>query len=100
MSSRPETYATHPDLDVLQHGLTLWDLDREFATGGFGGRPLMKLREILGVLRDSYTLTVGIDGDKVTLTDATGATVNVVDTDIEASNGVIHVIDGVAMPSA
>ena len=52
---------THADLDVLQHGLTLWDLDREFATGGFGGRPLMKLREILGVLRDSYTRTVGIE---------------------------------------
>ena len=51
----------HPDLDVLQHGLTLWDLDREFATGGFGGRPLMKLREILGVLRDSYTRTIGIE---------------------------------------
>jgi len=39
----------HPDLDVLTHKLTLWDLDREFATGGFAGRPLMKLREILGV---------------------------------------------------
>ena len=52
---------THPDLDVLSHGLTLWDLDREFATGGFGAKPLMKLREILGVLRDSYTRTVGIE---------------------------------------
>lgn len=52
---------THLDLDVLSHDLTLWDLDREFATGGFGGRPLMKLREILGVLRDSYTRTVGIE---------------------------------------
>ena len=52
---------THPDLDVLSHGLTLWDLDREFATGGFGGRPLMKLREILGVLRDSYTRSIGIE---------------------------------------
>ncbi len=51
----------HPDLDVLSHGLTLWDLDREFATGGFAGRPLMKLREILGVLRDSYTRTIGIE---------------------------------------
>jgi 2-oxoglutarate dehydrogenase E1 component len=51
----------HPDLDVLQHGLTLWDLDREFATGGFGGRPLMRLRQVLGVLRDSYTRTVGIE---------------------------------------
>src|SRR5213075_3156720 len=26
----------HPDLDVVQHGLTLWDLDREFPTGEFG----------------------------------------------------------------
>ena len=27
----------HQDLDVTTHGLTLWDLDRTFATGGFGG---------------------------------------------------------------
>jgi 2-oxoglutarate dehydrogenase E1 component len=51
----------HPDLDVVSHGLTLWDLEREFATGGFGGQPLMKLRDILGVLRDSYCRTVGIE---------------------------------------
>jgi 2-oxoglutarate decarboxylase len=51
----------HPDLDINQHGLTLWDLEREFATGGFGGKPLMKLREILGVLRNSYCRTVGIE---------------------------------------
>ncbi|MEP7023356.1 MAG: multifunctional oxoglutarate decarboxylase/oxoglutarate dehydrogenase thiamine pyrophosphate-binding subunit/dihydrolipoyllysine-residue succinyltransferase subunit, partial [Actinomycetota bacterium] len=51
----------HPDLDINQHGLTLWDLDREFATGGFGGAPRMKLREILGVLRDSYCRTVGVE---------------------------------------
>jgi 2-oxoglutarate dehydrogenase E1 component len=51
----------HPDLDVQTHGLTLWDLDREFPTGGFGGRPVMKLRDILGVLRDSYCRTVGIE---------------------------------------
>ncbi len=42
----------HPDLDIVNHGVTLWDLDREFATGGFGGVPVMKLRDILGVLRD------------------------------------------------
>lgn len=52
---------SHPDLDVLRHGLTLWDLDREFATGGFGDQPLMKLRRILGVLRDAYTRSVGIE---------------------------------------
>jgi multifunctional 2-oxoglutarate metabolism enzyme len=52
----------HPDLDINQHGLTLWDLERDFATGGFGGgKPRMKLREILGVLRDSYCRTVGIE---------------------------------------
>jgi multifunctional 2-oxoglutarate metabolism enzyme len=51
----------HPDLDVATHGLTLWDLDREFPTGGFGGKPMMKLRHILGVLRDSYCRTVGIE---------------------------------------
>ena len=43
-------------------------------------------------------LTVGVDGDKVILTDAAGNTVNVTTTDVEASNGVIHVIDGVLMP--
>ena len=51
----------HPDLDVVSHGLTLWDLDREFATGGFGGRPIAKLRDILGILRGSYCRTVGIE---------------------------------------
>ena len=52
---------THPDLDISSHGLTLWDLDREFATGGFGGASLMKLRDILGVLRDSYCRTIGVE---------------------------------------
>jgi 2-oxoglutarate dehydrogenase E1 component len=51
----------HPDLDITTHGLTLWDLEREFPTGGFGGKPVMKLRHILGVLRDSYCRTVGIE---------------------------------------
>jgi multifunctional 2-oxoglutarate metabolism enzyme len=51
----------HPDLDVLEHGLTLWDLDRTVPVGGFAGRQRMKLREILGVLRDSYCRRVGIE---------------------------------------
>jgi 2-oxoglutarate decarboxylase len=54
---------SHPDLEIEQHGLTLWDLDREFATGSFGGegRRFMKLRHILGILRDSYCRTTGIE---------------------------------------
>ncbi|GAA3205855.1 multifunctional oxoglutarate decarboxylase/oxoglutarate dehydrogenase thiamine pyrophosphate-binding subunit/dihydrolipoyllysine-residue succinyltransferase subunit [Microbacterium terregens] len=52
---------THPDLEIEQHGLTFWDLDRYFVTGGFGGKRQMKLRDILGVLRDSYCRTIGIE---------------------------------------
>ena len=52
---------SHPDLDVVTHGLTLWDLDREFATGGFGGERFMSLRKILGILRDAYCRSVGVE---------------------------------------
>ncbi|WP_369774693.1 multifunctional oxoglutarate decarboxylase/oxoglutarate dehydrogenase thiamine pyrophosphate-binding subunit/dihydrolipoyllysine-residue succinyltransferase subunit [Saccharopolyspora cebuensis] len=51
----------HEDLDVLSHSLTLWDLDREFAVGGFAGKEHLKLRDVLGVLRDSYCRTVGVE---------------------------------------
>ncbi|MGI8529935.1 MAG: multifunctional oxoglutarate decarboxylase/oxoglutarate dehydrogenase thiamine pyrophosphate-binding subunit/dihydrolipoyllysine-residue succinyltransferase subunit, partial [Geodermatophilaceae bacterium] len=52
---------THPDLDIIRHGLTLWDLDRTFPVGGFAGERVMKLRDILGVLRNSYCRTVGVE---------------------------------------
>ncbi|WP_336651461.1 MULTISPECIES: multifunctional oxoglutarate decarboxylase/oxoglutarate dehydrogenase thiamine pyrophosphate-binding subunit/dihydrolipoyllysine-residue succinyltransferase subunit [unclassified Leucobacter] len=52
---------THPDLEIENHGLTFWDLDREFVTGGIGGKRTMKLRDILGVLRDSYCRKIGIE---------------------------------------
>ncbi|MGA8112554.1 MAG: multifunctional oxoglutarate decarboxylase/oxoglutarate dehydrogenase thiamine pyrophosphate-binding subunit/dihydrolipoyllysine-residue succinyltransferase subunit, partial [Actinocatenispora sp.] len=49
------------NLDILQHGLTLWDLDRLFPVGGFAGKQKMKLRDILGVLRDSYCRRIGVE---------------------------------------
>ncbi|WP_108250426.1 multifunctional oxoglutarate decarboxylase/oxoglutarate dehydrogenase thiamine pyrophosphate-binding subunit/dihydrolipoyllysine-residue succinyltransferase subunit [Planctomonas deserti] len=52
---------SHPDLDIETHGLTFWDLDREFVTAGFGGKRQAALRDILGVLRDSYCRTTGIE---------------------------------------
>lgn len=52
---------SHPDLDIASHGLTFWDLDREFVTGGFGDKRTALLRDILGVLRDSYCRTIGIE---------------------------------------
>jgi 2-oxoglutarate dehydrogenase E1 component len=39
----------------------LWDLDREFATGGFGGKNFLPLRKILGILRDSYCRSIGVE---------------------------------------
>jgi multifunctional 2-oxoglutarate metabolism enzyme len=55
------TVRTHPDLDITRHGLTLWDLDRTFPVDGFAGEKLMKLRDILGVLRDAYCRRVGVE---------------------------------------
>lgn len=44
------------------------------------------------------TLTASVDGETVILTDAAGNTAKILTTDIEGSNGVIHVIDSVVMP--
>ena len=49
------------ELDPATYGLTIWDLDREFLTGGVGGRPKMTLGELLGVLRDAYCRTIGVE---------------------------------------
>ena len=49
----------HRDLDIETHNLTIWDLDRTFNVGGFGGKETMTLREVLSRLRAAYTLKVG-----------------------------------------
>jgi 2-oxoglutarate dehydrogenase E1 component len=58
----------HAELDPATYGLTIWDLDREFLTGSgagiyapVGGRTRMPLGDILGVLRDAYCRTIGIE---------------------------------------
>ena len=53
--------ALHAELDPLSYGLTIWDLDREFATGGLLDKPVMPLGDILGTLRDAYCRTIGIE---------------------------------------
>jgi len=45
------------------------------------------------------SFTVNISGSSVTITDQASNTINVVLTDVPASNGVVHVIDGVMLPS-
>ncbi|WP_234810105.1 multifunctional oxoglutarate decarboxylase/oxoglutarate dehydrogenase thiamine pyrophosphate-binding subunit/dihydrolipoyllysine-residue succinyltransferase subunit [Mycolicibacterium moriokaense] len=54
-------FRSHPDLDVNSHGLTLWDLDREFKVNGFAGAERKKLRDVLGLLRDAYCRHVGVE---------------------------------------
>lgn len=51
----------HPELDAARYGLSIWDLDREFHTGGLAGHATLPLREILSILRDTYTRKVGIE---------------------------------------
>lgn len=51
----------HPELDIETYGLTIWDLDREFITGGLGGVESATLREILDILQRAYCGKVGIE---------------------------------------
>ena len=51
----------HPELDPATYGLTIWDLDREFLTGGLAGHDRLALGEILHILRDAYCRTIGVE---------------------------------------
>jgi len=58
----------HPELDPATYDLTIWDLDRQFLTGSatgiyarVGGKERMSLGDLLGVLRDAYCRTVGVE---------------------------------------
>lgn len=49
------------ELDLESFGLTIWDLDREFITGGLHGEKTLTLRRILEILRRAYCGKVGIE---------------------------------------
>jgi 2-oxoglutarate dehydrogenase E1 component len=51
----------HPELDIETYGLTIWDLDRQFITGGLAGTEIAPLREILDILQRAYCGKVGIE---------------------------------------
>lgn len=52
---------TPVELDPATYGLTIWDLDREFLTDDVGGVEKMPLADLLGVLRDAYCRTIGVE---------------------------------------
>jgi 2-oxoglutarate dehydrogenase E1 component len=49
------------ELDLESFGLTVWDLDREFITGGLHGEKTATLRRILDILQKAYCGKVGIE---------------------------------------
>ncbi|HXI26111.1 MAG TPA: multifunctional oxoglutarate decarboxylase/oxoglutarate dehydrogenase thiamine pyrophosphate-binding subunit/dihydrolipoyllysine-residue succinyltransferase subunit [Pyrinomonadaceae bacterium] len=51
----------HAELDIETYGLTIWDLDRIFITGGLGGTETGTLREILDILQRAYCGKVGTE---------------------------------------
>jgi multifunctional 2-oxoglutarate metabolism enzyme len=53
--------ALHPELDPLSYGLTVWDLERSFVTDGLAGQDDLPLGRILGILRDAYCRTTGVE---------------------------------------
>ena len=50
-----------PDLDPSFHSLTEADMDTVFHTGNLGGRSEMALREIVEMLRETYTGSIGTE---------------------------------------
>ncbi len=51
----------HGELDPSNYKLTLWDLDREFITGGFGGLQTAPLRKIIDILQQTYCDKIGVE---------------------------------------
>lgn len=51
----------HAELDPATFKLTIWDLDRYFITGGFGGDQTATLRDILDTLQKTYCDKIGVE---------------------------------------
>lgn len=51
----------HAELDPAYYGLTIWDYDRVFRTGGLGRQDTATLREILDLLQETYCGHIGVE---------------------------------------
>jgi multifunctional 2-oxoglutarate metabolism enzyme len=58
---RTRKVVNHPELDLETYGLTMWDLDREFWTGGLKGGDRMPLRQVIAVMRRVYCGKIGTE---------------------------------------
>ncbi len=51
----------YPELEPSYYGLTVWDFEREYDTGGLGGVTRARLRDIITTVRDIYCDKIGIE---------------------------------------
>ena len=56
----------HPELEAESYGLSIWDLDRSFFTGGLGGKEEATFREIWAMLIRFYCGKVGTESRHIT----------------------------------
>jgi len=56
-----EPPAVHPELDLATYGLSIWDLPRTFLVDGLAGKREATLEEVLQILRDAYSRTMGVE---------------------------------------
>ncbi|MBE7640414.1 fasciclin domain-containing protein [Salegentibacter sp. BLCTC] len=76
---------------VVDKEITASDLSQMIEDGG---------GEVTFVTMEGAELTAMADGDNIVLKDGNGNTATIIATDIEASNGMVHLIDGVVMKKA
>lgn len=94
------TDAAFAALAAVPSGQALTDVLLYHVVGATVGSGDLSDGQVVATLEPGgATFTVGITGSDVTITDGAGNTVNVVVTDVAASNGLIHVIDGVLIPT-
>jgi 2-oxoglutarate dehydrogenase E1 component len=51
----------HPELEAETYGLSIWDMDRKFFTGGLGGKEEATFREIWAMVVRFYCGKVGVE---------------------------------------
>ena len=86
----------HPELDPSSFNLTVWDLDRQFITGGFGALKTATLREVLNILHKTYCEKIGVEymhiqnpADKVWLQSKMEPNKNTPDLDADSKKNIL-----------
>jgi transforming growth factor-beta-induced protein len=92
------TEAAFAALPAVPAGQALAEvLTYHVVSGTVGSSDLSDSQVVTTVQGETFTVNIG--GSGVSITDQAGNTVGVVVTDVAASNGIVHVIDGVILPN-